>query len=105
MPRTGYVSSVPSIYSSLKVKPTDVENKFLISSKRTSKSLKYLYSVLLHDNIYSIVENLVLDWLVVQLCLQFFAISHFSNGFVEILVNDVLSLGSVNIRVIYFREK
>ena len=100
-----YICSLHPLYSSLIVKPTNAENRFLDRSTvfhKISKifkiSLFSYYTTIITD--HSIIVNLVLDWLVVQLRLQFFAVSNFSNSFVEILVNDVLPLGSVNILVI-----
>ena len=98
MPRTVYVSC-----TLLKVKPTFAKNSYIVQPE--FKIVKISLFSFIHDNNYSIVENLALDWLVVQLRLQFFAVSNFSNGFVEILVDDVLPLGSVNICVIFDGKK
>ena len=90
MPRTGYVSC-----TLLKVKPTYVENSYIVQPE--FKIVKISLFSFIHDNNYSIVENLALDWLVVQLRLQFFAVGNFSYSFVEIFVNNILSLSSEGI--------
>ena len=104
MPRTRRGPSAPLITM---VKPTYtvVQRN---GRSRLGKMFKISLFKFLHDNNYglhTIGENLVLDWLVVQLRLQFFAISNFSNSFVEILVDDVLPLSPVNISVISEKNK
>ena len=44
-----------------------------------------------------------LDWFVIQLGLQFLAVRHFPYSFVEILVNNILSLSPEYHRVIILR--